>query len=148
MGSSTSASASPSSSPSSSASMSPSGSPSMSPSPSPSASPSAIPAGDVTYTVHDKIRIGKRRMSWVKMEFGGTANDLYPSGGVPITNTGLGMSQTPDSIQIIESNGDVYLYEWDRSANTIRIFSQARVELNAENSAIGTTALELLVIGW
>ena len=143
-----SASGSPSLSPSSSPSKSASGSPSSSPSASPSASPSPIPAGDVTYTIHNQVRIGKKRLVFASMNFGGTNNDLYPTGGVALTNAKLGLQNNPDSVVTLESGADALLYEWDRSANTIRIFTQARVELAGENTVLADTTLELQVIGW
>lgn len=158
-----SASESPSVSPSSSPSVSPSPSPSVSPSPSPSrspskspsispsASPSPMPAAHITYTIHGgndgRIRIGKKYIIWANLAFTTTTNDLYPSGGMPLTNSSLGLRNNPNSVKILESAGDAYLYEWDRSANTIRIFSEARVELTIA-TAVPTFALEVEVIGW
>lgn len=142
-------SASPSVSPSASPSRSPSASPSKSPSVSPSASPSPMPSGHVTYTIRDRVRIGKKYLIHALLEFGSAlGNDLYPEGGVALTNGSLGLRNTANSITILESNGSVALYEWDRSANTIRIFSETRVEYDSNVTALGATALEVMVIGW
>ncbi len=149
-------------SPSVSPSISPSGSPSVSPSKSPSASPSASPspiaATEVTYTVRDRVRIGRKFLVHAAMAFGGTANDLYPTGGVAVTKESLGFRSLINSLVILESNGDVLLYEWDRDANTIRIFyptqetgsaaNRAGAEFTANSTALGTTALEIKAIGW
>ena len=162
MGSSVSPSASPSVSPSDSPSKSPSVSPSVSPSKSPSASPSAspspIPATDVTYTIRDRVRIGRKYFTHAQITFGGTDNDLYPTGGVAITTGSLGFRRNIDSLVILESNGDGLLYEWDRSAGTIRIFfptqetgataNRAGVEYTANSTVLGTTALEVKAVGW
>lgn len=151
-------SASPSVSPSKSPSVSASRSPSKSPSASPSASPSPVPAGDVTYTVRDKARIGRRTLVHAAIGFGGDDNDLYPTGGIPLTNASLGFRRDINSLVILESNGSGLLYEWDRSANTIRIFyptqetgstaNRAGVELTGGTTALATTALEVKAIGW
>ena len=142
-------SASPSVSPSRSPSISPSRSPSVSPSASPSVSPSPMPATSVTYTIRDRVRIGKKYLVHAQLSFGSAGgNELYPTGGVALTNASLGLRNTANSIVILESNGSLYLYEWDRSANTIRIFSEARVEFSGENTALGVTALEIMAIGW
>ncbi len=143
---------SPSSSPSASPSVSPSRSPSVSPSASPSASPSVspspLPEGAVTYTVHSpRNRLGKKHFNFVKIEFGANANQAYPSGGIPVSESGLGMVSNVDAIIFLESNANVYLYEYDVSANTIRIFSQARVEVSA-GEILPDTDLEVLAIGW
>ncbi len=153
-----SASMSPSVSPSVSPSRSPSASPSNSPSASPSASPSPVAATEVTYTVRDRVRIGRKFLVHAAISFGGTANDLYTTYGIPLTKESLGFRDRIDSLVILESNGNGLLYEWDRSANTIRIFyptqetgavaNRAGVEFTANSTALGTTALEVKAIGW
>ncbi len=130
-----------------SASVSPSISPSGSPSVSPSVSPSPVPEGDVTYTLHERIRLGKKHFVFTKIVFGANSYQSYPPGGIPVSETGLGLNSTLDALIFLESNADVYLYEWDRSANKIRIFSQARVELT-NYTILTSTSLEVLGIGW
>jgi hypothetical protein len=103
---------------------------------------------EIDYTLHERIRIGRKHLAFVLVEFGGTSNDLYATGGIPLLTNKLGMTDKVDALVVLESNGDTKLYEWDRSANTIRIFSEARVELTGESTALAATALELLVIGW
>lgn len=139
---------SPSDSPSASPSSSPSKSPSRSPSASPSASPSPIAATEIAYTLRERIRLGKKHVAFVKLEFGGTDNDLYTTGGLPLTTNKLGMDSTVDAVIILESNANALLYEWDKSENTLRIFSEARVEQTGNVTVVASTALELLVIGW
>lgn len=139
-------SASPSMSPSMSASLSPSLSPSMSPSVSPSASPSAIPAGLVNYTIRRRLRLGKMHKTYVQISWGG-ANERYPSGGVPLDTNQLGMTSYVDAVIILESDASVYLFDWDKSANTIRIFSEARVELVAAVQ-LPTLTIEVMAEGY
>lgn len=150
-------SASPSPSPSASPSKSPSASPSKSPSASPSASPSPVAAGEVGYTLHDRQTIGKKHITHVAITFGGTY-DYYPDGGIPLTTLQLGMIRSVDSVVILESNGDALMYEWDRSANAIRIFyptqetgssaNRAGIEFTKNVTNLSATTLELEVIGW
>jgi len=139
-------SASPSVSPSGSPSISPSVSPSASPSVSPSASPSPIPSGDVVYTIHEKIRIGKKRLSFVKIAFGGD-NDAYPAGGIPLTLAGLGFASQADAIIVLETNASAFTFEWDRSANTLRMFDGFGTEESTAETLAAKT-LECLAIGW
>jgi hypothetical protein len=140
---------SPSESPSKSPSVSPSSSPSRSPSVSPSASPSPMPAGHVTYTVRDRARIGKKYLVHALLEFGSAlGNDLYATGGIPLTLSSLGFRSVINSLIILESNAAVTLYEWKRSTNKIRIFTEGRVEYTGNVTAVGVTALEIVAIGW
>lgn len=139
---------SPSGSPSVSPSNSPSGSPSSSPSASPSASPSPIPAGEVSYTIRNRARIGKKMLAFVTITFG-SASDYYPNGGIPLTTGKLGMRSYVDAVIVLESNASGYMFEWDRSANTLRMFVSATGTVNTEldDNAITSKTLELMVIG-
>jgi hypothetical protein len=136
---------SPSRSPSVSPSASPSRSPSSSPSVSPSASPSPMPAGEVIYVVRDKSRIGRKRLSFVQITFGGS-NDLYPSGGVPLTAGKMGMVNL-DAVIPLEGNGSGINYEFDKSACTIRIFPTYGTEM-ATGATLSETILEVMAIGF
>ena len=140
-------SSSPSSSPSVSASRSPSVSPSTSPSASPSVSPSPVPAGKVTYTLHSRVRLGKKHMCFTGIALGGSL-ESYPPGGIPLSVSGLGLTATVDAVIILESNADVYLYEYDVSANTIRMFSEQRVEIPSYTYLPASIAIEVVAIGY
>lgn len=144
-------SSSPSASPSASPSVSPSKSPSKSPSASPSASPSPIPSSGVTYTIHgSRMRIGKKYLVFVRVSFGGT-NEYYPNGGIALTNADLGFRNNPDAFIIFEDNAAGYQYQWDRSANTIRMFYSATGTVNSEcdDASLATAiTLECMAIGW
>jgi hypothetical protein len=141
-------SSSPSNSPSSSPSRSPSNSPSASPSASPSVSPSPIPAGEVSYTMRNRARIGKKMLAFVQITFG-SDNDYYPNGGIPLTVGKLGMRSYVDAVIVLESDASGYMFEWDRSANTLRMFVSATGTVNTElnDNAITSKTLELMVIG-
>ena len=115
-----------------------------------------LEATDVTYTIRDKKRWGTRYLIHASIAFG-DASSTYPDGGIPLTNSKLQVSNLL-SVEILESNGDVLLYEWDRSANTIRIFNptqelnvtanRAAVEYTAATDAPAATSLEAVVIGF
>ena len=147
---------SPSPSPSASPSVSPSASPSRSPSPSPSVSPSPIPAGEVTYTIRKRARMGRIQVVFAAISFG-SANDKYPDGGIPLTSASLGLRADPYAVVVMESSATGYMFEWDRSANTIRMLfptvdgsggsDVVGVELTKNVSAVASMTLELLVIG-
>jgi len=141
-----SASTSPSRSPSSSPSGSPSKSASSSPSESPSASPSPIAAGEVTYTIRGNvIKIGRKKLVFVQIAFGG-APDAYPPGGIPLTAGKMGIGNV-DAVVILEANAKGLNYEWDRSANSIRIFATYGTEVDTYETLAATT-LEVMVVGW
>jgi hypothetical protein len=94
------------------------------------------------------VRIGKKYLIHALIEFGASANDLYPAGGVALTNGSMGLRNTPNSVVILESNGFAALYEWDRSANTIRIYSAIGTEYDSNVTTMLSTALEVVIIGW
>lgn len=138
---------SPSESPSASPSVSPSVSPSKSPSVSPSASPSYMPAGEVTYTQHgNTFRIGRLRLTFFQISFGGS-NDSYPSGGIPLTTAKMGFSDEPKAVIVLESNVSGHEFEWDRSANTLRMTTSFGTEETAGQTLTAHT-LECMCIGW
>jgi len=116
-----------------------------------------ITSANVTYTINSKDHIGRKRLHEVTIAFGNGAL-TYPTGGVPLTVAGVGFQKGLDALTILESNGKALLYEWDRSANTIRIFfptqetnssaNRAGSELAGGSDAPAATSLECSVIGW
>jgi len=112
----------------------------------------------VTYTIRDRVRIQKKYLIHAALSFGGTDNDLYPSGGVTVTTSKMGFYRNIDSLVVLESSGTGLLFEWDRSENKIRIFyptqetgssaNRAGAEFTANSTAIPTCALEVKAIGW
>lgn len=118
-----------------------------------------IAAGNVTYTSNKSRILGRHRMNSVKIVFG-DGSLTYSTGGIPLTLAGLGMVRDIDHVIIMESNGDGLLYEWDKSANKIRILyptqvlgtsgtSNAGLEFTANSTVVATTTtLEVTAIGW
>ena len=116
-----------------------------------------IASTDVTYAYNTVNNIGRSKMIELTISFGDGAL-WYPSGGIPLTISKLGFKRNVESLTILESNGQALLFEWDRSANTIRIFYptqetgsagyRAGVEFTAGVTAPAATVLECLAIGW
>ena len=114
-----------------------------------------IEATNVTYTIRDRIKEGGKFFVQAQISFGNGVL-TYPSGGVPLTTSKLQVTNL-DSVHVLESNGKALIYEWDRSANTIRIFNPTRetnvntnrsgAEYVAATTAPATTALEVEVVG-
>lgn len=109
-----------------------------------------IGATNVTYTIGERKKIGRKYFVFAQVSFG-NAVLTYPSGGIPLTTAKFEVTDL-DSVEIIESNGKALKYEWDRSANTIRIFNpttetsggnQAGTEYVASTTAPATTVLQV-----
>ena len=106
-----------------------------------------IAATNVTYTINERTRIGRKYFVEATVAFGDGALH-YLSGGVPLTNSKLGFRRGMDAFVVMESGGNALLYEWDKSANTIRIFTEGRVEQTAGSTDIAATSLEVYAVGW
>lgn len=116
-------------------------------------------AGDVTYTKRpgqDELTGSSKYRAVYSIAFG-DGTDTYPSGGVPLTKGDLGMPNVIESLTILEDNaGDGYIYKYDDSAATIRIYqgdfsatdSQPLTEFVAGTTAVPATTLIIDVIGW
>ncbi len=102
---------------------------------------------DVTYTIVHRDRIGRKYFVEATLTYGDGVL-TYPSGGIPLINASLGFRRGIEMLTVLESGGNVLLYEWDRSANTIRIFTEARVEQTGGATAVAATTLEVYAIGW
>ena len=106
-----------------------------------------ILAANVTYTINERQRIGKKYFVEATIAFGNGVL-TYPTGGVPLTTGSLGFRRGIDALMILESNSDALLYEWDKSANTISIYTEARVEQTGGATATAATSLEVYAVGW
>lgn len=70
----------------------------------------------------------------------------------------LGFMRNIDSLVVFDSSEDGLLYEFDRSAVTLRIFypmretgsagTRAGIEFTANTTVIASTSLEVKAIGW
>jgi hypothetical protein len=85
-------------------------------------------------------------MKFIQLAFGGS-NDAYPSGGIPLTVAKLGFYRQVDAVIILETNASAFTFEWDRSANTLRMFDGFGTEESTAETLAAKT-LEILAIGW
>lgn len=98
--------------------------------------------------MRSRYRIGKLRMNFVAVTFG-SGSDYYPNAGIPLNNNGLGLTNDPKAVIVLEDDAAGYQYQWDRSANKLRMFYSANGAVNTElnDNAVTSTTVELLVIG-
>lgn len=101
-----------------------------------------LASGDVTYTENFSAyipHVGIRRQ--MTLSFGDGAL-TYPSGGIPLTNAGLGMKNgVIRAFRILEPNAaDGIVYEWDKSANTLRMYNSATSSGTNSSDSAGTPA--------
>lgn len=87
-----------------------------------------LAASDITVTQIGKSEIGKFSRSHVLDLAFGDGSLLYPAGGVPLSLAKLNLKDHVDSVEFAdESNGDGYVYKWDKANNKIRIYTQGAV---------------------
>jgi hypothetical protein len=105
-------------------------------------------AADLTYAaqnpVQGELTHGGKMKRILKIT---TAAGSYPTGGLPLTNSKLGCPTVLESLVILEpSAADAYAYEWDKSANKLKVYVGAAEHANAAF----TSPDELIVeaIGW
>lgn len=85
----------------------------------------AIAVTDVVATKVGKTEIGKVSKTHVMDLAFGNGSLTYPTGGVPLSVSKLGMAREIHSVQIAdESSGDGFQYKWDRVNNKILIYTQ------------------------
>lgn len=85
----------------------------------------ALAASDLTITVEDKQRVGKKRRNRCKIVFGnGTLT--YPAAGIPIPAfSGFGMKRNLDFIILYDQNDAVGLiWKYDAAAKKLRAYVQ------------------------
>ena len=111
-------------------------------------------AADVTYT-RRRILDRDGMKEWYGTVAFGDGTDTYPTGGVPAAKGKFGFARTLESFQVTESNGNGLVYEYDRSAETIRIFEvdttgdtdKALVELDGGSDTPAAATLEVVAVG-
>ena len=86
-----------------------------------------IVAANVSYSfnIRDKEFKGRRGFSSRGTISFGNGSLTYPSGGIPLTKAKIGLPRVLRSVFIEESNASLYTFEFDYSAQTIRIFQAA-----------------------
>lgn len=118
-----------------------------------------IAAGDLTYTKRegqDELTGSSKYRAVYSVAFG-DGTDTYPSGGIPLTKGNLGLPNAIESLTILEdAAGNGYVYKYDDSAATIRIYqgdfantdAQPLTEFVAGTTAVPATTLIVDAIGW
>ena len=89
-------------------------------------------------------------MTFASVAFGGT-NEYYPNGGIPLSDGGFGFRSDTYAVVVLEDGASGYHYQWDRSANTIRMFVSADGTVDTElddTSLASEITLEVMAVGW
>ena len=85
----------------------------------------AIAVTDVTATLVGKTEIGKVSKTHVMDLTFGNGTLTYPTGGIPLSTSLLGMKRNVDAVQICDASAaDGFVYKWDKTNNKILIFTQ------------------------
>lgn len=116
-----------------------------------------LTASDVTVTVVDRWRVGKKMYSKVTIAYGDGAL-TYPTGGVPMPGSAsFGLPYSMDSLLLENDSVGAILYGWDRTANTILTYfptqqtagagDRAGVEYTGGTTAPAATTLTAIAIG-
>lgn len=113
----------------------------------------ALAASDVSYTVV-KLRKGiEKNENQMKVAFGDGVK-TYPAGGIPLTKGKLGCPVNLESLIIVDSSADGFVYKFDQVNGKIRIYqgdnanaaAAPGVELGGADTP-AATALLCLAIG-
>ena len=96
-----------------------------------------IVAANVSYSfnIKDKMFKGRRGFSARGTISFGNGSLTYPSGGIPLTKAKIGTPRVLRSVDILESNAKGYTFEYDVSAETIRIFQSPSKAVSGNASA-------------
>lgn len=85
----------------------------------------AIAVTDVTATKIGKSEIGKVSKTHVMDLAFGDGALTYPTGGVPLSTSLLGMKREVLAVQICDAmSADGFVYKWDKTNNKILIYTQ------------------------
>lgn len=92
---------------------------------------------DVTYSFiqKDKMFLGRRGYSARGTISFGNGTLTYPSGGIPLIKGKIGLPRVLRSIKILESNAKGYQFEYDVSAEKIRLFQSPSKAVTGNASA-------------
>lgn len=94
-----------------------------------------IAAGNVVYTEVAGTRITEahppRFKAQISLVFGNNAL-TYPTGGIPLTASGLSMPSTVESLKVLDqgSNAKGYKFEWVKATNKLRVMVEDTVATN------------------
>lgn len=86
-----------------------------------------IAAGDVTYTILNRRKLGdSRNLNRVRMAFG-DGNLTYPANGIPISKGKMGCPVVIESMVIVDQGTSGYKFQYDQSAEKLVIMQSASV---------------------
>ena len=120
----------------------------------------ALAASDLTYTLvaGTDQTVGDSRYSAQFTVAFGNGSLTYLTGGIPLTKAKLGCPNSLEEVVIVEdAAGDGFLYKYDKSAETIRMYQVPALDGNAagvqaldelSTDAIAATTLIIKVVGW
>ena len=99
-----------------------------------------IVAANVTYSFSskDKMFMGRRGYSARGTISFGNGSLTYPSGGIPLTKAKIGLPRVLRSVDVFECNAKGYLFEYDVSAEKLRIFQSGAGSLSSAANSAGT----------
>lgn len=114
-----------------------------------------LAASDITYT-KNRVEDANGMKKWYGTVAFGNGSLTYPTGGVPSAISKYGFARQLVSWIAIESNADGLIYEYDKSASTIRIMEAnyadtgdgPLVELDGGSDAPAATTLVIEATGY
>jgi len=116
-----------------------------------------IAASNVTHTRNRVDNLNGTKVWYGSVSFG-NGSLTYPSGGIPSAKNVYGFAKRILSWEVVESNGDALLYEYDISAEKIRAFfptqqtgatgNRAGIEFTGGSTAPTATVLQVKATGF
>lgn len=101
-----------------------------------------LAASDVTYSfdLKDAMWVGRKGKLFRGTITFGDGSKTLPSGGLPLTKGNMGCPQKITSLKVMESNAAGYLYEYDFSAEKLRLFRAGAESGSISSNSAGTPA--------
>lgn len=85
-----------------------------------------------------------------------STSGTYIAGGIPLVGTGMGLpANNIEYVDIIDTNGDGYVYQWNRGTGNIQMFQSQNTSaagvaklIELTSSVSPTSAITIAVIGY
>jgi len=105
-------------------------------------------ATDLTYSfnIKDKVFLGRRGFECRGTISLGDGALTYPSGGIPVTKGKMGLPRFVRSLQVIETNAKGYRFEYDVSAEKLRLFLSPAGTPSGNVTATGNVAASTITL--
>lgn len=114
-----------------------------------------IAAADLVYTDRKQSELtGSSKLKTVFSVAFGDGTDTYPSGGIPLTKGKMGLPNVIETVNLSEPDADDgFVYKYDDSAETVRIYQEsgsgsALAEFVAGTTAVAATVLVIEATGY